>query len=114
MQSPHEKFIREMIEDDPVVQELLTEAYSKAYNRAYSKAYNRAYNEAWTRGRLRGLRKSVLNILQVQFPALASAPQALQAVASIQDTDSLGQLFEQLIRVPDEQTARIVLGLPSE
>lgn len=102
IQSPHEKIIREMIEDDPVVQELLTEAY------------DRAYNEAWTRGKLRGLRKSVLNFLRVQFPVLAATPQAQQAVASIENADTLEQLFKQMLQVPDEQTARIVLGLPSE
>ncbi len=98
MQLPHEKIIREMIEDDPVVQELLAEAY----------------NEARAQGYLRGLRRSVLNVLRVQFPVLAATPQVQQAVASIQDTDTLEQLFEQMLRVPDEQTARIVLGLPSE
>jgi len=42
------------------------------------------------------------------------AAQAQQVIAAIQDTGALKMLFQQLLRVSDEQIARIVLGLPNE
>jgi len=95
-----------MIEDDPVVQKLLAEAYSEAYEKAY--------NKAWAQGRIEGLQKAASNILHIRFAVLAATPQVQQAIASIEDAEKLKQLQEALILASDEQTARIVLGLPSE
>jgi len=91
----------------------------KGENKGNSSTWKRpteteANDGTWARGKLQGLQEAAMNILEVRFPILAAIPQAQQAVASIQDTDTLEQLFEQLLRVPDEQTARIVLDLPSE
>ena len=100
MQSSREEVISSLIKDDPVTQELLAET--------------EADGGAWARGRLQSLQDAALSILQVRFPILAATTKAQQAIASIENADTLKMLFQQLLRVPDEQTARIVLGLPSE
>jgi predicted transposase YdaD len=89
---------QELIEDDPVIQNLLAERELRG--------------EA--EGEARGLQKSILNFLQARFPALAATPQARQAVASIQDLEKLDLLQQALYIASDEQTARRFLKLPAQ
>lgn len=89
MQSSHE----ELIKDDPAVQKLLADARLE--------------------GEIRARKGNIFTILTVRFsPALAF--QAQSVITPFQSPEILILLFQQLLRVPDERTARIVLGLPSE
>lgn len=89
---------QELIEDDPIIQNLLAERELKG--------------EA--RGEARGLQKSILGILNARFPSLAATPQVQQTVASIHDLKKLDALFQTLLAVSDEQMASLVLKLPAQ
>lgn len=91
---------RELVQDDPVVQELFAE------REARGRAEGRAEGEA------QGIRKSILKILNARFPVLAVTPQVQQAVGSIEDPEKLDQILQALLAASDEQTARRVLALP--
>jgi len=64
------------------------------------------------RGKIEGLQESILSILAVRFSVLAAIPQTQQALAHIQDIETLKQLQQELILAPDEQSARALLKLP--
>jgi hypothetical protein len=64
------------------------------------------------RGEIKGLQESIVNILHVRFPALATIPQVQQTIAHIQDVEKLKQLQRDLILASDEQAARALLDLP--
>jgi hypothetical protein len=64
------------------------------------------------RGEIKGLQESIVNILHVRFPALATIPQVQQTTAHIQDVEKLKQLQRDLILASDEQAARALLDLP--
>ncbi len=93
---------QELIEDDPVIQNLLIERESRG----------EARGEA--RGEVRGLQKSILNFLQARFPALAATSKVQQAVTSIQDLEKLDLLQQALYIASDEQTVRRFLKLPAQ
>ena len=99
---------RELIQDDPVIQELFAkhEALGKAEGEALGEARGRAEGEA------QGIRKSILSILNARFPALAIASQVQQAVTCIQDAEKLDRILQALLVASDEQTVRRVLKLP--
>jgi predicted transposase YdaD len=87
---------RELVQDDPVIQELFAEG--KAEGRA--------------EGKIEGLQEAALNVLHMRFPALATTPQVQQAIASIQDAKELTVLHRALFLASDEQEARKLLKLP--
>ncbi len=58
-------------------------------------------------------KENILSLLTARFSS-ALAAQAQPALTSIENADTLKMLFQQLLRVPDEPTVRIVLGLPNE
>jgi predicted transposase YdaD len=93
------------INDDPIVRSMLAERELKG------EARGKAEGETW--GAISATRENILSLLTARFSA-ALAAQAQPAITSIQSIDMLRMLFQQLLRLPDEQTARIVLGLPSE
>lgn len=89
---------KELIEDDPIVQELFAEKELKSR----------------AEGKVEGLQESILNFLQARFPALAATPQVQQTVASIQDLEKLELIQQGLYIALDEQTARRFLKLPAQ
>jgi predicted transposase YdaD len=89
---------QELIEDDPIIQELFAERELKGK----------------AEGKVEGLQQSIMNFLQARFPALAATPQARQAVVSIQDIERLDLLQQALYIASDEQTARRFLKLPAQ
>jgi predicted transposase YdaD len=86
---------RELVQDDPVIQELFAEG--KAEGRA--------------EGKIEGLQEAILRILNARFPVLAVTPQAQQVVASIEDPKKLDQILQALLAASDEQTVCRVLKL---
>jgi predicted transposase YdaD len=102
----NKEIMRELVKDDPIVQELFAEHEARGEARAKGKAEGRA------EGKIEGLQEAILRALNARFPALAVTPQVQQAVASIEDPEKLDQNFQALLVVPDEQTAREVLKLP--
>jgi predicted transposase YdaD len=66
------------------------------------------------RGKIEGLQEAILNVLQVRFSALATTAQVQQTIAYTQDVEKLKQLQQDLILASDEQTARVLLGLPAQ
>ncbi len=99
----------ELIQDDPVIQNLLTERELKG--EARGKAEGKAEGEV--QGEIKATRENILSFLTARFSS-ALAAQAQPAVASIESVDGLKTLFQVLLRIPDEPTVRTVLGLPSE
>ena len=95
----------ELIQDDPVIQNLLAEREFKG------KAEGEAEGEV--RGEIKATKENILSLLTARFSS-ALAAQAQPVIAPIQNTDALKMLFQQLLRVSDEQMVRIVLGLPNE
>ncbi|HEX3642566.1 MAG TPA: hypothetical protein VHV10_14845 [Ktedonobacteraceae bacterium] len=108
VQLGYKVLIRRMAKRDPVTQQLIAEAEAR------DDGWDETWQEAWAQGRIKGLQKAVSNILSIRFAVLAATPQVQQAVASIEDAEKLKQLQEALLLASDEQTARIVLDLPSE
>ncbi len=106
MLSPHEKLTREIIEDDPVIQELFAEYEARGEARAKGRAEGRV------EGKIEGLQEAILKVLIVRFPALGVTSQAQQAIASIEDLEMLSRVLHGLLVVSDEQTACRVLKLP--
>jgi predicted transposase YdaD len=90
----------EFIDENPVVLERV----------ARSEAQGEARGEA--RGKIEGLRESIVSILAIRFSVLAAIPQTQQALAHIQDIETLKQLQQELILAPDEPSARALLKLP--
>jgi flagellar biosynthesis/type III secretory pathway protein FliH len=117
------------VNDDPIIQSMLAErelkgktegrdeglAEGKAAGRdeglAEGKAAGRDEGLAW--GEIKATQESILSLLTARFSA-ALATQAQPVVAAIQSIDVLKMLFQQLLRLPDEQTVRIALHLSSE
>lgn len=64
--------------------------------------------ERIAKGEIRGAQKIVLDIVEARFPALGELAQ--ERVTLIRNTDALGQLAKQVVTVPDEATARWLLG----
>jgi predicted transposase YdaD len=94
-------FFEDLIEDDPVVQNLL--AQSERVGRAKGKI----------KGRIEELKKLILDFLRIRFsPVLAD--EARSVVMAIQAYETLEVLFRGLIITSDERTVRIVIGLPYE
>ncbi len=91
----------ELIQDDPVVQNLLAKRELKGKT------------EGNIEGELKARKESILNLLTARFsPALAA--QAQPAIASIDNAETLKMIFQLLLRIPDEQAVRAALDLPSE
>jgi hypothetical protein len=87
----------ELIQDDPVVQNLLAERELKGN----------------IEGEIKARKESILSLLTARFsPALAA--QAQPAIAPIDNAETLKMLFQLLLRIPDEQAVRAALDLPSE
>lgn len=100
--------MRELVKDDPIVQELFAEHEARGEARAKGKAEGRA------EGKIEGLQEAILKVLIVRFPALGVTSQAQQAIASIEDPEMLSRVLHGLLVVSDEQTARRVLKLPAQ
>lgn len=88
---------QELIQDDPVIQDLLTERELKGK----------------AEGEIKATKENIFSLLTARFSA-ALATQAQSVITPIQNVDTLKLLFQQLLRVPDEQMVRIVLGLSNE
>jgi predicted transposase YdaD len=99
----------ELIQDDPVIQNLLAERELKGEVRG--KAEGKAEGEA--QGEIKATRENILSFLTARFSSSLAA-QAQPAITSIESVDGLKTLFQLLVRVPDERTIRTVLGLPSD
>ena len=67
--------------------------------------------ERVARGKLITLQKTVLRVVSIRFPTLEE--QARQQIGRMRNAEDLDQLFEQLLRAPDETSARILLHIPS-
>jgi len=91
---------QELIKDDPVSQSLLAEG--KAEGEARGKA----------EGEIKATKDDILSVLTARFSA-ALADQARSVIMPMQHADTLKLLFQQVLRLPDEQTVRIALGLPT-
>jgi predicted transposase YdaD len=87
---------RELVQDDPVIQELFAEERT----------------EGRAEGKIEGLQEAILRILNARFPVLATTPQVQQAVATIQDAEKLDLILQALLLASDEQTVRSLLKLP--
>jgi len=87
---------RELVQDDPIIQELFAEHEA----------------EGEVRGEVRRIRKSILRILNARFPVLATTSQVQQAVASVQDAEKLDLILQALLLASNEQTVRSLLNLP--
>jgi len=97
MQLSRGEVISSLITDDPDVQKLLVEAEARGM----------------AEGEIKARKGNLFTVLTIRFSATL-AVQAQSVITPIQNADTLKLLFQQMLRVPDEQTARIVLGLPSE
>ncbi len=91
---------QELIKDDPVIQELFAERELKG------KAEGKA------EGEIKATKDDILSVLTARFSA-ALADQARSVIMPMQHADTLKLLFQQVLRLPDEQTVRIALGLPT-
>ncbi len=87
----------ELIQDDPVVQNLLAERELKGN----------------VEGEIKARKESILSLLTARFSS-ALAAQAQPAIAPIDNAETLKMLFQLLLRIPDEQAVRAALDLPSE
>ncbi|HEX3642565.1 MAG TPA: hypothetical protein VHV10_14840 [Ktedonobacteraceae bacterium] len=99
----------ELIKDDPIIQNLLAERELKG--KAEGEARGETRGEA--RGEIKATKENILSVLTARFSA-ALADQAQPVITPIQNVETLNFLFQRLLRVPDEQTVRIVLGLSNE
>jgi len=91
----------ELVRDDPVIQRLL----------AQSEARGEARGEAW--GKIETLKEAILNVVSARFsPALAA--QVQPAITGIQSYDVLKMLFQQMLKIPDEQSIFILLDVPDQ
>jgi predicted transposase YdaD len=95
----------DLIKDDPVIQNLL--AQSKSEGELLGEMRGKM------RGEIEGMKKSILNILNIRFSA-ALAKRAQPALQRDQDFDLLDRLQRQIIKAPDEQTVLLLLDLPDE
>jgi predicted transposase YdaD len=86
----------ELIQDDPVVQNLLAETRQ----------------EGEERGEIKARKENILSLLTARFSS-ALAAQAQPAIAPIENAEALKMLFQLLLRIPDEQAVRAALDLPS-
>ena len=91
----------ELIQDDPVVQNLLTERELKGNT------------EGEVRGELKARKESILSLLTARFSS-ALAAQAEPAITPIENAETLKMLFQLLLQVSDERAVRTALSLPSE
>ena len=91
----------ELIQDDPVVQNLLAETRQESEERGE------------TRGEIKATKENILSLLTARFSSTL-AVQAQPAIASIDNAETLKMLFQLLLRIPDEQAVRAALDLPSE
>jgi predicted transposase YdaD len=91
----------DLIQDDPVVQNLLAERELKGKT------------EGNVEGELKARKESILSLLTARFSS-ALAAQAQPAIAPIESAETLKMLFQLLLRIPDEQAVRAALSLPSE
>jgi predicted transposase YdaD len=87
----------ELIQDDPVVQNLLAERELRGK----------------AEGEIKARKESILSLLTARFSS-ALAVQAQSAIIPIENAETLKMLFQQLLQVPDEQAVRLALDLPSE
>ncbi|HEY4035467.1 MAG TPA: hypothetical protein VGL94_16035 [Ktedonobacteraceae bacterium] len=85
------------IKDDPIIQNLLAETRQ----------------EGEVEGEINATKENIFSLLTARFSATLAA-QVQPVITPIQNADTLKMLFQQLLRLPDEQTVRIVLGLPNE
>jgi hypothetical protein len=96
---------KELVEDDPIIQELFAERDLK------SRAEGEALGEA--RGEITATRDAISAVLAIRFsPALAA--QAQPIVISIQGVEGLKRLQRALLLVSDEQAVRMLLELPAQ
>ncbi len=91
----------ELIQDDPVVQNLLAEREL------------RGKTEGKAEGEIKATKESILSLLTARFSS-ALAAQAEPVITPIENAETLKMLFQLLLRVPDEQAVRAALSLPSE
>jgi hypothetical protein len=87
----------ELIQDDPVIQNLLAERELKGN----------------VDGEIKATKESILSLLTARFSSVLAA-QAQPVIISIENAEALKMLFQLLLRVPDEQAVRTALSLPSE
>jgi len=83
-------------------------AAGKAAGKAEGLAEGEAKGEA--RGEVKSLRAAILTTTKIRFPSLTK--QARQRVTHMKDLNDLNDIFEQLLRVPDEATASALLSTP--
>ncbi len=104
---------QEMIQDDPVIQSLLAERElkGKAEGEARGKAEGKA--EGILEGEIKAAKDDIFCVLTARFSA-ALADHARSVITPMQNADTLKLIFQQVLRLPDEQTVRIALGLPIE
>ena len=91
----------ELVQDDPAVQNLLAERELRGNIAGKAE------------GEIKARKESILSLLTARFSS-GLAAQAQPVITPIENAETLKMLFQQLLRVPDEQTVRLVLGLPSE
>ena len=87
----------ELIQDDPVVQNLLVERELKGN----------------VDGEIKARKESILSLLTARFSS-ALAAQAEPAITPIENAETLKMLFQLLLQVSDERAVRTALSLPSE
>jgi len=103
----------ELIKDDPIIQNLLAERELKGETQGEFRGRAEGKAEGRIEGEIKATKDSILSLLTARFSA-ALAAQAQSVITPIQNVETLNFLFQRLLRAPDEQTVRIVLGLPSE
>lgn len=79
------------------------------YQRIFKEGYEEGYEEGLREGDLIGLRKSILIVIEVCFSSLMELAQ--EQVSKSSNTDMLDYVFKVLLRVPDEETVRILIDL---
>ena len=91
------------------------EARGKAEGEAEGEARGKAEgkSEGMLEGEIKATKDDILCVLTARFSA-ALADRARSVITPIQNADILKLLFQQVLRLPDEQTVRIALGLPIE
>jgi flagellar biosynthesis/type III secretory pathway protein FliH len=116
---------KELIQDDPIIQSLLAErelqsrSEGEALGEARGEARGRAEGEARGKaegileGEIKATKDDILCVLTARFSA-ALADRARSVITPMQNADMLKMIFQQVLRLPDEQTVRIALGLPTE
>jgi hypothetical protein len=72
-------------------------------------AYQRILKEGREEGDLNRLRKSLLTVVEVRFPSLMELAQ--ERVPRTSSSDVLEVAFKALLKVDDEETARILIDL---